>query len=141
MEATTRCATCHGPQSSSPLGPNSATGRLHTSFHQALTATGRLSSSDPNLQNIPTRSTEGRRIRRAFVADPGWVLLSADYSQIELRVLAHLSGDPILLDAFSSGEDIHQRGEQPFHGIGNIGGDRLAASGRLKEQIRRSGWR
>ena len=88
---------------------NSATGRLHTSFHQALTATGRLSSSDPNLQNIPTRSTEGRRIRRAFVADPGWVLLSADYSQIELRVLAHLSGDPILLDAFSSGEDIHQR--------------------------------
>jgi DNA polymerase I len=85
------------------------TGRLHTSFHQALTATGRLSSTDPNLQNIPTRTAEGRRIRRAFVADPGWVLLSADYSQIELRVLAHLSGDPILLDAFASGDDIHRR--------------------------------
>ena len=88
---------------------NAKTGRLHTSFHQALTATGRLSSTDPNLQNIPTRTAEGRRIRRAFVADPGWVLLSADYSQIELRVLAHLSGDPILLDAFASGEDIHRR--------------------------------
>jgi DNA polymerase I len=88
---------------------NGKTGRLHTSFHQALTATGRLSSTDPNLQNIPTRTPEGRRIRRAFVAEPGWVLLSADYSQIELRVLAHLSGDPILLDAFASGEDIHRR--------------------------------
>ncbi len=91
------------------LTPLIKDGRLHTSFHQALTATGRLSSTDPNLQNIPARSQEGRRIRRAFIADPGWVLLSADYSQIELRVLAHLSGDPILLDAFASGEDIHQR--------------------------------
>jgi DNA polymerase-1 len=85
------------------------TGRLHTSFHQALTATGRLSSTDPNLQNIPTRSEEGRRIRRAFVADPGCLMLSADYSQIELRVLAHLSGDPTLIDAFRRGEDIHAR--------------------------------
>ena len=86
-----------------------ATGRLHTSFHQALTATGRLSSTDPNLQNIPTRPEEGRRIRRAFVAAPGYLMLSADYSQIELRVLAHLSGDPTLIDAFRRGEDIHAR--------------------------------
>ena len=84
-------------------------GRIHTSFHQALTSTGRLSSTDPNLQNIPTRNEEGRRIRRAFVARPGALLLSADYSQIELRVLAHLSGDPTLIDAFSRGEDIHAR--------------------------------
>lgn len=86
-----------------------ATGRLHTSFHQALTATGRLSSTEPNLQNIPTRTEEGRRIRRAFVAAPGCLMLSADYSQIELRVLAHFSGDPILIDAFRRGEDIHAR--------------------------------
>ena len=86
-----------------------ATGRLHTSFHQALTATGRLSSTEPNLQNIPTRTEEGRRIRRAFVAAPGYLMLSADYSQIELRVLAHLSGDPTLIDAFRRGEDIHAR--------------------------------
>jgi DNA polymerase-1 len=85
------------------------TGRIHTSFHQALTATGRLSSTDPNLQNIPTRSEEGRRIRRAFVAAPGCLLLSADYSQIDLRVLAHLSADPTLIDAFRRGEDIHAR--------------------------------
>jgi DNA polymerase-1 len=84
-------------------------GRLHTSFHQALTATGRLSSSDPNLQNIPTRSAEGRRIRRAFVPAPGYVLLSADYSQIELRILAHLSGDKTLVAAFAEDEDIHAR--------------------------------
>ncbi len=97
---------------------NRATGRLHTSFHQALTATGRLSSTDPNLQNIPARTPEGRRIRRAFVADPGYVLLSADYSQIELRVLAHLSADPILLDAFARGEDIHQRTAAEVLGAG-----------------------
>jgi DNA polymerase-1 len=88
---------------------DAATGRIHTSFHQALTATGRLSSTDPNLQNIPTRSEAGRRIRRAFVAAPGHVLLSADYSQIELRILAHLSGDTTLVDAFSRDEDIHAR--------------------------------
>ncbi|HEY6394511.1 MAG TPA: DNA polymerase I, partial [Candidatus Binataceae bacterium] len=84
-------------------------GRVHTTFHQALTATGRLSSSDPNLQNIPTRSEEGRRIRRAFVAKPDYLLMSADYSQIELRVLAHLSGDATLVDAFTRGEDVHTR--------------------------------
>ncbi|HUY26268.1 MAG TPA: DNA polymerase I [Candidatus Binataceae bacterium] len=86
-----------------------ADGRLHTTFHQAVTATGRLSSSDPNLQNIPTRTQEGRRIRRAFIAREGWMLLSADYSQIDLRVLAHLSADPTLIDAFQRGEDIHAR--------------------------------
>ena len=86
-----------------------SSGRIHTSFHQALTATGRLSSTAPNLQNIPTRSEEGRRIRRAFVPAAGFRLLSADYSQIELRVLAHLSADPTLIDAFAREEDIHTR--------------------------------
>ena len=86
-----------------------ATGRIHTSLHQAVAATGRLSSTEPNLQNIPTRSEDGRRIRRAFVAAPGYVLLSADYSQIELRVLAHLSGDATLVAAFMHDEDIHAR--------------------------------
>ena len=87
----------------------SGTGRIHTTWHQALVATGRVSSSDPNLQNIPTRSAEGRRIRRAFVPKPGCVFVSADYSQIDLRVLAHLSGDKTLVDAFNTGEDIHVR--------------------------------
>jgi DNA polymerase-1 len=86
---------------------NSETGRLHTTFNQAVAATGRLSSSDPNLQNIPVRTDIGREIRRAFVAEPGAVLLSADYSQIELRVLAHLSGDETLIEAFRRGDDIH----------------------------------
>jgi DNA polymerase-1 len=99
------------------LTPLIKDGRVHTSFHQALTATGRLSSTDPNLQNIPARTVEGRRIRRAFTADEGWLMLSADYSQIELRVLAHLSGDPVLLDAFASGEDIHQRTASEVMGI------------------------
>jgi DNA polymerase-1 len=94
-----------------------ATQRIHTSFHQALTATGRLSSSEPNLQNIPTRTAEGRKIRRTFVATPGHLLLSADYSQIELRVLAHLSGDETLIDAFSRGEDIHVRTATEILGI------------------------
>jgi len=85
------------------------TGRVHTCFNQAVAATGRLSSSDPNLQNIPIRTELGRKIRRAFVAAPGHVLVSADYSQIELRVLAHLAGEEALVDAFRSGEDIHDR--------------------------------
>jgi len=93
-------------------------GRLHTCFHQALTATGRLSSTEPNLQNIPTRTAEGRRIRQAFVARPGALLLSADYSQIELRILAHLSTDPVLVEAFVKGEDIHQRTAVELLGVG-----------------------
>ncbi|MEH6593422.1 MAG: DNA polymerase I, partial [Halioglobus sp.] len=87
---------------------NPATGRVHTSYHQAVTATGRLSSSNPNLQNIPIRSEEGRRIRQAFIAPPGYKILAADYSQIELRIMAHLSGDPGLLKAFSEGLDVHR---------------------------------
>jgi len=92
-----------------PLMMNPETGRVHTCFNQAVAATGRLSSSDPNLQNIPIRTELGREIRRSFVADAGNVLISADYSQIELRVLAHLSGEDALIDAFRSGEDIHER--------------------------------
>jgi DNA polymerase-1 len=84
------------------------TGRIHTSYHQAVAATGRLSSSDPNLQNIPIRTPEGRRIRQAFVAAPGCKLLAADYSQIELRIMAHLSGDEGLLAAFAAEQDIHR---------------------------------
>ena len=90
-----------------PLEINSHTGRIHTSYHQAVAATGRLSSADPNLQNIPVRTPEGRRIRQAFVAPEGYRLLAADYSQIELRIMAHLSGDEGLLGAFARGEDIH----------------------------------
>ncbi|MFA4973508.1 MAG: DNA polymerase I [bacterium] len=86
---------------------NPATGRVHTTFNQATAATGRLSSSDPNLQNIPARTDEGRRIREAFIADPGFVLISADYSQIELRVLAHLSKEEALIKAFAEGRDVH----------------------------------
>jgi DNA polymerase-1 len=92
-----------------PLLVNPTTGRVHTTFNQAVAATGRLSSSDPNLQNIPIRTALGREIRAAFVAEPGHVLISADYSQIELRVLAHLSGDAALVDAFRQKIDIHDR--------------------------------
>ncbi|MCU7929684.1 MAG: DNA polymerase I [Candidatus Thiodiazotropha sp. (ex Codakia rugifera)] len=90
-----------------PEMANPETGRVHTSYHQAVAATGRLSSSDPNLQNIPVRTQAGRRIRQAFVPEPGWKMLAADYSQIELRIMAHLSGDEGLLRAFSEGKDIH----------------------------------
>ena len=91
-----------------PEQVNPDSGRVHTSYHQAVAATGRLSSSDPNLQNIPIRTEEGRKIRRAFIAAPGNVLLAADYSQIELRIMAHLSGDSALLAAFATGSDIHR---------------------------------
>jgi len=94
------------------------TGRLHTSFSQTGTATGRLSSSDPNLQNIPVRTELGRQIRAAFVAEPGKILLGADYSQIELRVMAHFSNDPVLLEAFRTGQDIHERTAQEVFGVG-----------------------
>ncbi|MCG9575210.1 DNA polymerase I [Vibrio tubiashii] len=86
---------------------NPETGRVHTSYHQAVTATGRLSSTDPNLQNIPIRNDEGRRIRQAFIAPHGYKIMAVDYSQIELRIMAHLSGDKALLDAFQQGKDIH----------------------------------
>jgi DNA polymerase-1 len=96
------------------------TGRLHTSFSQTGTATGRLSSSDPNLQNIPVRSELGREIRAAFVAEKGKILLSADYSQIELRIMAHFSEDSVLIDAFRNGEDIHARTAQEVFGVGPL---------------------
>jgi len=88
------------------INPN--TGRVHTSYHQAVAATGRLSSSDPNLQNIPIRTAEGRRIRQAFVPEEGFAMMAADYSQIELRIMAHLSEDAALLRAFDQGQDIHR---------------------------------
>ncbi len=91
-----------------PLMINPASGRIHTSYHQAVTATGRLSSTDPNLQNIPVRTAEGRRIRQAFIAPEGYKIVAADYSQIELRIMAHLSQDKGLLDAFAHGEDVHR---------------------------------
>ena len=96
---------------------NPLTGRIHTSYHQAVTATGRLSSSDPNLQNIPIRTAEGRRIRQAFIAPPGYKLLAADYSQIELRIMAHLAQDPGLLDAFRNDRDVHKATASEVFGV------------------------
>lgn len=90
-----------------PLMVNPHTGRIHTSYHQAVTATGRLSSSDPNLQNIPIRTEEGRKVRKAFIAPQGYCLLAIDYSQIEMRIMAHMSGDAALLKRFAAGDDIH----------------------------------
>jgi DNA polymerase-1 len=100
-----------------PRMVNPGTGRIHTSYNQTATVTGRLSSSEPNLQNIPVRTEEGKEIRRAFVADSGNVLVSADYSQIELRILAHYSKDEALLEAFSKGEDIHLRTAAEIFGV------------------------
>ena len=100
-----------------PQMVNAATGRVHTTFAQATAVTGRLASSDPNLQNIPVRTAEGRRIREAFIAPPGFVLVSADYSQIELRIMAHLSGDPALLHAFHAGLDIHRATAGEIFGV------------------------
>ncbi|NJN52094.1 MAG: DNA polymerase I [Gammaproteobacteria bacterium] len=100
-----------------PLQINQRTGRIHTSYHQAVAATGRLSSSDPNLQNIPVRTAEGRRIRQAFVAPPGRLLMAADYSQIELRIMAHLSGDEGLRDAFARGLDVHRATAAEVFGV------------------------
>jgi DNA polymerase-1 len=96
---------------------NARTGRVHTSYHQAVAATGRLSSTDPNLQNIPIRTPEGRRIRQAFIAPPGHRLVAADYSQIELRIMAHLSGDAGLLEAFAADKDIHQATAAEVFGV------------------------
>jgi DNA polymerase-1 len=104
---------------------NSESGRVHTSYHQAVAATGRLSSSDPNLQNIPVRTEEGRRIRQAFIPESGWRIVAADYSQIELRIMAHLSGDETLLQAFSKGLDIHRATAAEVF----TGGDLEAVSG------------
>ena len=96
---------------------NPRTGRVHTSYHQGAVATGRISSSDPNLQNIPVRTEEGRRIRQAFIAPPGWQVMAADYSQIELRIMAHLSGDEGLLRAFHEGGDVHRATAAEVFGV------------------------
>ncbi len=113
-----------------PQQVNGETGRVHTSYHQAVAATGRLSSSDPNLQNIPVRTEEGRRIRQAFIAAPDCVLLAADYSQIELRIMAHLSGDRRLIDAFAQGEDIHRATAAEVFGTdpGEVSGEQRRAA-------------
>jgi DNA polymerase-1 len=100
-----------------PLAINPLTKRVHTTFNQALTSTGRLSSSEPNLQNIPAKSEEGRRVRAAFIARPGWKLLSADYSQIELRIMTHFSGDKQLHEAFENNVDIHSRTAAEIFGL------------------------
>ena len=124
-----------------------ATGRLHTRFSQTGAATGRLSSSDPNLQNIPVRTELGRQIRAAFVAEPGWTLLSADYSQIELRILAHYSEDPVLLEAFRTGQDIHSRTAKDVFGVGpmaqtpSIAAPPRSSISGSSTASRRSGWR
>ena len=107
------------------------TGRIHTSFNQTATSTGRLSSSDPNLQNIPIRTEEGRRIREAFISQPGTIVLSADYSQIELRILAHLSGDRNLVEAFRNGDDIHSRTARQV-----LGADESAVAPELRRRAK-----
>ncbi|MES2886099.1 MAG: DNA polymerase I [Pseudomonadota bacterium] len=113
-----------------PLEINPKTGRIHTSYHQAVAATGRLSSQDPNLQNIPVRNVEGRRIRQAFVAEQGNLLCSIDYSQIELRLMAHFSGDAKLVEAFQTGKDIHQATAAEVFGLplAEVTGDQRRAA-------------
>ncbi len=113
-----------------PRMVNPLTGRVHTTFSQATAVTGRLASSEPNLQNIPVRSGEGRRIRSAFIAPPGHAIISADYSQIELRIMAHLSGDARLLDAFAQGEDVHRATAAEIFGITpiEVGADQRRAA-------------
>src|SRR5207247_10577879 len=101
-----------------PLMVNPATGRVHTNYAQAVAVTGRLSSNEPNLQNIPIRTAEGRRVREAFIAPPGHMILSADYSQIELRFMAHISGDAGLTRAFSEGIDVHRATASEVFGAG-----------------------
>ena len=131
-----------------PTLVNPETGRVHTCFNQAVAATGRLSSSDPNLQNIPIRTEIGREIRRAFVAEPGHVLISADYSQIELRVLAHLAGEQTLIDAFSKrrGHPRPHRAQgvrrpQRARARTSCGGGRRSSTTRCSTASRRSRWR
>jgi DNA polymerase-1 len=96
---------------------NPTTGRIHSTFHQTVTATGRLSSSEPNLQNIPVRGDLGRSLRRIFIPEEGWLFLASDYSQIELRIMAHMAGDPTMIDAFGRGEDIHTRTASEIFGV------------------------
>src|SRR5262245_54973080 len=104
---------------------NAQTGRVHTTYGQTVAVTGRLASNDPNLQNIPIRTAEGRRIREAFIAPPGSTIVSADYSQVELRIMAHISQDPSLLKAFGSGEDIHRATAAEIFGMAvpEVGGE------------------
>ncbi len=111
-----------------PRMVNPRTGRVHTNYAQAVAITGRLSSNDPNLQNIPVRTAEGRRIREAFIAPPGSHIVSADYSQIELRIMAHISKDASLLKAFAAGEDIHRATAAEIFSLDPVGGRQRAAA-------------
>ena len=118
-----------------PALVNPRTGRVHTSFNQTGSVTGRFSSSNPNLQNIPIRTDLGRKVRRAFIADEGWLLLAVDYSQVELRVLAHISGDPAMLAAFARGEDIHASTAAAIYGVPLAGGDAGSTPGGQDDQL------
>ena len=134
---TGRCpSSSRHTRTSSPRKVNPRTGRVHTSYHQAVAATGRLSSPDPNLQNIPIRTPEGRRIRQAFVAPPGHLIVAADYSQIELRIMAHLSGDEGLLRAFAEDHDIHQATAAEVFGVDAAERERRPAPRRQGDQLR-----
>ena len=120
-----------------PTMINPDTGRVHTSYHQAVAATGRLSSSDPNLQNIPVRTDEGRRIRQAFIPREGAIMVAADYSQIELRIMSHLSGDEALLRAFAEGQDIHRATAAEVFGapLADVTDEHELLTGRRQEGI------